>query len=313
MTPISTSSTPDPSHAGDQALPDCAADPTRALTAMFVDRFQGDRIVRGQSPVERPVFLKQHGVAHGALTVRPDLPEELRVGFLKTARQRPEGLTAWVRFSSDIVPSRRDLRSTLGMGIKLFGVPGQKLLESDSDADTQDLLLQNHDVFFADTSRDMCEFIRSGLSGDRESYLQGHPVTRQILDAMAKVEDSALTATYWSVLPYTFGLDRFVKYKLVPAGCARGDPAATPADENPRYLADDLAHRLAYGQAAFDLLVQLRTDPAAMPLDRATVRWEERASPPIPVARLTLARQDVNSRGQAEYGSKGCPVTAGHG
>ncbi|WP_225827175.1 LodA/GoxA family CTQ-dependent oxidase [Streptomyces naphthomycinicus] len=304
MAVIPASPPPGPGEGENRPAPDCAIDPAAALKDMFVDLTQGDRIARGQSPVERPVFLKQHGTAHGRLTVPADLPQELRVGFLETARLRPEGLTAWVRFSSDTVPSRPDLRTTLGIGIKLFGVPGPKLLPGDTRADTQDLLLQNHDVFFVDTALDMCEFTRAGVvDHDYESYLRDHPVTRQILDAMAKTEESVLTATYWGVLPYGFGADRTVKYKLSPAGCAPADPDATPPDENPGYLAADLAHRLAEGEAAFDLLVQFRSDPDAMPLDRATVRWEETASSPVPVARLVLDRQDVQGRGQPEYGS----------
>ncbi|WP_327729595.1 LodA/GoxA family CTQ-dependent oxidase [Streptomyces sp. NBC_00487] len=310
MAVISASSSSGPSENDDQSVPDCSSDPGAALKDMFVDRSQGDRIARGQDPVERPVFLKPHGTARGTLTVRADLPDELRVGFLEFARQRPEGLTAWVRFSSDTVPSRPDLLTTLGVGVKLFGVPGAKLLDGERDADTQDLLMQNHDVFFVDTARDMCEFTRAGVvHHDYESYLRDHPVTRRILDDMAKTEDSVLTATYWGVLPYAFGTEsaesaeRFVKYKLVPAGCAPADPAATPPEENPGYLGTDLAHRLAAGDAAFDLLVQFRTDAEAMPLDRATVRWDETVSAPVPVARLTLDRQDVRGRGQAAYGA----------
>ncbi|MBV9116424.1 MAG: LodA/GoxA family CTQ-dependent oxidase, partial [Acetobacteraceae bacterium] len=39
-----------------------------------------------------------------------------------------------------------------------------------------------------------------------------------------------------------------------------------------------------------------------MPLDEATVEWPERLSPFVPVATLTLPRQDVCARGQPEYG-----------
>jgi hypothetical protein len=49
-------------------------------------------------------------------------------------------------------------------------------------------------------------------------------------------------------------------------------------------------------------MVQFRTDPAAMPLDEATVRWSEVESPPVHVADLILPRQDINERGQAAYG-----------
>lgn len=280
-----------------EALPDCATEPVAGLLAEFVEKRMGERISQGQDPVLRPVFVKFHGAARGVLTVAPDLPPDLCIGFLKAAKEQEGGLTAWVRFSSDTLPDRPDLRRTAGVGIKLFGVPGPKLLAQESRADTQDLLLQNHDVFFVDTARDMCEFEQ-----DPVGYRRDHPVTDQILKDMRKPEDSALTATYWSGLPYTFGPDRYVKYKLVPAGCSPGDPQAAPPDEDPSFLRGDLHHRLAAGEAAFDLLLQFRADPDRMPLDRATVRWEESESAPVRVARLTLSQQDTAARGQQAYG-----------
>ncbi|WP_435281188.1 LodA/GoxA family CTQ-dependent oxidase [Streptomyces koelreuteriae] len=278
-------------------LADCAAEPIAGIVAEFVDKRMGQRIAQGQDPVLRPVFVKYHGTARGVLTVAPDLPPELCIGFLKAARDQQGGLTAWVRFSSDILPDRPDFRRTLGMGIKLFGVPGPKLLEDESRTDTQDLILQNHDVFFVDTARDMCEFQQ-----DPVAYQNAHPETRSILQAMRKPEESTLTARYWGVLPYAFGADRHVKYVLAPVSCPPGDPQAAPPDEDPSFMRGDLRHRLSAGEAAFDLLVQFRTDPDRMPLDRATVRWEESLSAPVRVARLTLHQQDVRARGQDAYG-----------
>ncbi|MFF4392161.1 LodA/GoxA family CTQ-dependent oxidase [Streptomyces sp. NPDC001552] len=275
---------------------DCVNEPVAGIVAEFVGERMGDRVAQGQDPLLRPVFAKFHGAARGVLTVAPDLPPELRIGFLEAAADQG-GLTAWVRISSDTQPERPDLRRTVGWGIKLFGVPGPKLLPDDTRADTQDLVLQNHDVFFVDTARDMCEF-----QLDPAAYQQQHPLTRQILTDMRKPVESTLTSTYWGVLPYSFGPDRHVKYKLVPAGCADGDPGATPPDEDPSFLRGDLRHRLAASPAAFDLLLQFRTDPDRMPLDRATVRWEEGESAPVKVARLTLHPQDTTARGQEEYG-----------
>ena len=301
---IGTPGSSDENAAGPPPLPGCTEDAAAALKQMFVDMSQGSRLSGGQDPVERPVFLKPHGAARGVLTVDPDLPPDLRLGFLRSAHEQGTGgLAAWVRFSSDTVPGSPDLKTTLGVGIKLFNVPGPKLLEGETGAGTQDLLLQNHDVFFVDTAQDMCEFTRAGVvDGDYEPYLAAHPVTRQILDEMAEFEASVLTATYWGVLPYAFGSERFVKYKLVPAGCEPADPEAVPADEDPTYLGADLRHRLGAGTAAFDLMLQFRADPQRMPLDRATVRWEESESEPVRVARLTLQKQDITARGQAAYG-----------
>ncbi len=270
---------------------DCADDPIGRLRQMFVDIVQTRRIRLGQRPAKRPVFLKPHGIVHGRFEILPDLAQELRVGVFASQGS----LRAWVRFASDTLPTNPDLKTTCGIGLKLFGVPGPKLL---GDGDTQDFLLQNFDVFFVDTARDMCEFTEAGVvGGNYEPYLRTHPVTARLLKEMEKVVASVLTTSYWSGLPYSFGKDRFVKYKLEPE---QHDGTQPPND--PDYLASDLARRLSEREARFRFLVQFRTDPAKMPLDQATVRWEESESKPVHVATLILLRQDVDALGQAGYG-----------
>ncbi|HKP81293.1 MAG TPA: LodA/GoxA family CTQ-dependent oxidase [Pyrinomonadaceae bacterium] len=278
---------------GADACWNCADDPDGKLKQMFVDIVQTRRIKQGQTPARRPVFLKPHGVACARFEVRPDLPKDLRVGvFALKEKEFP----AWIRFSSDTIPTNPDLKTTCGVGIKLFNVPGEKLM---GDGNTHDFILQNHDVFFVDTAEDMCEFTKAGVvQGDYDPYLNTHPVTKRILDEMEKVELSVLTATYWSVLPYAFGKDRYVKYKLEPEQIADGEP---PIDVND-YLATDLALRLRTGEARFRFLVQLRTNDQSMPLDAATVRWSESESEPLHVGTLILPRQDIRALGQANYG-----------
>ncbi|HEX9992237.1 MAG TPA: LodA/GoxA family CTQ-dependent oxidase [Acidimicrobiales bacterium] len=276
---------------------DCRSDPVEALRVMFVDLVMGGRIAKGQDPVLRPVFLKPHGVAGGTLTVRDDLPDDLRVGVFAGTRY-----PAWVRFSSDTVPANPDLRTTVGIGIKLFGVPGRKLLPGEEDATTADFLLQNFDVFFVDTATDFCEFTKAGVvDGDYAAYLAAHPTTERLLDEMKRFVPSALGVDYWSGLPSAFGPDRYVKYKLTPSR-PLAPPPASGAGLGRDYLAADLRSRLLAGPAAFELSVQFRADPDRMPLDRATVRWDEEESPPVPVATLLLPAQDVGAPGQAAYG-----------
>jgi len=199
-----------------------------------------------------------------------------------------------------VQPGRPDLKGTVGIGVKLFGVAGEKLLPADREAITQDFVFQNHDVFFVDTARDMCEFTCLSLNGKADDYISQHPITGQILDDMEKVVESALGIPYWSVLPSRFGADRFVKYKLEPESPATGPPVPDYAD--PFYLRADLHARLRQQEARFRLLLQFQTDPDTMPLDRATVRWSERESVPVHVATLILPRQDLDQRGQAAYG-----------
>lgn len=277
----------------------CDSAPIAGLTRLFVDYFQGRGMAAGRDPATRPVFLRLHGVAHGRFVIEPGLPEALRVGVFA---QAPD-YAAWVRFSSDVQPGRPDQKGTMGIGIKLFGVDGEKLLAPDQDATTHDFILQNHDVFFVDTARDMCEFTCQSLHGDGDAYLRDHPLTARILEDMEKQAASVLASEYWSVLPSRFG-DRHAKYKLEPVDVDvdAGDAPAGATADDPFYLRADLHARLARGEARFRFMLQLRTDDEAMPLDAATVRWSEADSVPVHVATLILPRQDAGARGQAAYG-----------
>ena len=278
-----------------QASVDCAADPIMSLKTMFVDMVQAGRIAKGQCPALRPVFLKPHGVAAAQFQIRPDLPEPYRVGLFS---EPGRVFDAWVRFSSDTLPSLDDYRTTLGIGIKLFDVPGKKLI-GNPDAPTFDFILQNFDVFFVDTASDMCAFTQAGvINHDYDPYLKAHPKTAELLDAMVKPVASVLATPYWSGLPFCFG-ETYAKYKLEPTLYV-APPATDPAD--PTYLATDLTTRLKVGEARFRFMVQLRTAPDCMPLDEATVVWPEDLSPPIHVADLVISEQDINARGQADYG-----------
>jgi hypothetical protein len=273
----------------------CDEDSVEGLKHLFADYFQGVSLAAGRAPATRPVFLRLHGVAHGTFAVRPDLPEELRVGVLG---QKPE-YPVWVRFSSDVQPGSSDLKGTIGVAVKLFGVDGEKLLPADEDATTHDFILQNHDVFFVDTARDMCEFTCQSLNGGFDAYVAAHPVTGQVLRDMEKVVESALGTAYWSALPSRFGDGRYVKYKLEPETV----PGETRTDyDDPFYLRADLHSRLKEGEARFRFLVQFQKSAEEMPLDRATVRWSERDSPPVHVATLVLPCQDLDARNQSAYG-----------
>jgi len=273
---------------------DCSVDPVSSLTTMFVDMVQGGRIRKGQCPARRPVFLKPHGVVRATFRLRPDLPANLRVGLFACSEYK-----AWVRFSSDTLPTISDYKTTIGIGIKLFDVPGKKLIEP-VDGTTSDFILQNYEVFFVDTAKDMCEFTKAGVvDGDYDPYLKAHPKTAAILDAMAIPVGSVLASPYWSIMAFALGGEQFVKYKLEPTIEV---PAPTTQPADPTYLGEDLKTRLSQGEVTFRFMIQLRTNPATMPLDESTVPWDEKASPPIHVADLILPQQNIDERGQDQYG-----------
>ena len=169
-------------------------------------------LVAATPPLARS-SCRLHGVAHGTFAICPDLPADLRVGVFGQRAEYP----VWVRFSGDIQPGAPDVKGTAGIGIKLFGVDGEKLLVPDQDATTHDFLLQNHDVFFVDTAKDMCEFTCLSLNGQvRRVRRRPTRSPGRSSNDMEKVVDSVLGTPYWSGLPRGSATTRYVKYKLEP-------------------------------------------------------------------------------------------------
>lgn len=276
----------------------CETDPISCIEEMFVQIAQMGRINRGQCPARRAVFVQTHGVIHGIFQIRPDLPETLKVGIFGQKSEYP----IWMRFSTDPF-GQPDFKSTVGVAVKLFGVEGEKVLSPDERAITSDFIFQNINVFFVDDAHDMCAFTKASLTSEEagDQWLKDHPRTQEILNEMEKIVPTALGSEYWSVIPFHFGDGHFCKYKLEPEAVPR---RPDPNYDDPDYLQADLTQRMAADEYRFKFLVQLQTDPESMPLDKATVPWNETVSPPIHVATLILPRQDLAARGQNAYGEE---------
>jgi hypothetical protein len=259
---------------------------------IFVDVVQKHFIESGQKPAPRPVFRKVHGVARATLRISPGIAERFRHGLFAHRE-----FAAWIRSSSDAAPDAPDSsNSTLGIGIKLFGVPCETLDADDPGAGTADLVMQNHDRFFVDTGRDFCAFSQAAVFGNLEDYLAANPETKVVLDEMAKPEVSILAASYWSVLPYACGPEAIVKYRLRPLDAPNETLAA---GSNPNFLREDLEQRLSSEEAVFEFAVQAFSTGAETPLDTATRRWP---TPFEAIGTLTIEQQDIRRIGQSIYG-----------
>lgn len=275
-------------------IPACDADFVAHTKEMFVDEGQRGDIAAGGRPARRAVFRKAHGVAAGRLALHADRPDWTRHGIFAG-----HAYPCWVRFSSDAAPDADDSGNwTIGIGVKLFGVAEKTLAAIDPEAPTADLLLQNHDVFFVDTGKDMCVFTDLAIHGRDKEWYADHPETDRILKQMMKHQESLLTTTFWSGLPYACGAGTAIKYRLVPtsSGIARAP------DTDPNRLRSDLKARLAEAPAAFTLEVQRPRDGVRLDIDQATVPWSEADAPFVLVGTLTLDQKDVSVEGQESYG-----------
>jgi hypothetical protein len=88
-----------------------------------------------------------------------------------------------------------------------------------------------------------------------------------------------------------------VKYLARPVGPSS---AQMPAQPSEHYLRDALVRELEHGERWFDLCVQLRSDPYAMPIDDPTVEWSESDARPIPVATIRIPAQRFDTPAQLQ-------------
>ena len=128
---------------------------TELLKKIVVDTYPPGRTLRDAHP-------KQHGTVAAQFTVEPDLPPELRVGVFA----EPATYDAFVRFSSanpTVGPDiRRDVR---GMGIKLLGVKGKKVIDDGRSENTHDFVLISYDVFLTKGVKEMYKFTHAYTTG----------------------------------------------------------------------------------------------------------------------------------------------------
>ncbi|MBS7253591.1 LodA/GoxA family CTQ-dependent oxidase [Flavobacterium branchiicola] len=279
-------------------------DPIEGLRYMFCELVQAKRVKQGQCPVRRPVFLRTHGIMKGNFVIHENLPKEFRHGMFKKSGNFP----AYVRYSSDLSDGRPDWMSTIGIGIKIFGIPGEKVV-SDDGAETADLLLQNVPFFFVDNASDMCNFTKASLEGWGDDWVQKNaPQTNELLDKMAKPIRSVLETELWSVVPFMLGPNNHCKYILRPGTSTfAGDPDIN----DPDFMAKDLEGRIALGPVTLDIYIQKRPDTSQFdkayieehfPLDRATVTWDEKIAIPVKIATIELPQQDITNEEQKIYG-----------
>jgi hypothetical protein len=257
----------------------------------------------------RPVLRSEHPKSDGAVRaefeVLDDLPEALKIGVFRVPARYP----AVIRFSNGRATddNQGDIH---GMAIKLFGVSGERALESDRTATTQDFVLADDPVFFIKNVKEYLYFSR--LVFQARSSLWGKIVFiiklifsrsspwPSLKRAISKKPDSPLRIAYWSQTPYRLG-ERAVKYH------ARPDLSLTPApapSRSPNKLRIATAEHLREHDSSFDFMIQLQTDPIADPIEDPTVIWDENRSPFVKVATLRIPRQVFDVESMNAFGER---------
>lgn len=269
-------------------------------------------------PVQRVEHASAAGVVRAAFEVAPDLPGELRHGVFREPRVYP----ALVRYSN-AANQDQSSKDTHGMAIKLFDVPGEKVLPDERHATTQDFLLVDCPVFFIRNAPDYAVFAPKLLAAFRLTqgpfirrlpafvgqllqfgylfftYLATHFHEARILGALRKrPPKSPLDTGYFSSTPYRLG-PHAVKWLVRPQAINAPPPLQPSNDPELRKRANclraALVSQLKQEDAAFDFCVQLQANSESTPVEDPTVAWDEAISPPIRLGTLRIPAQEFDT------------------
>jgi hypothetical protein len=250
---------------------------------------------------ERAGNTKTHGLVHGELTVLPGLPEHLRHGIFASERSYP----AWVRFSNPgphVEPDIRDVGFG-SIGLKLMDVPGPKLM--DDEQHTQDFTAVTTVTFVTPTTRENA-FLQYWSRRHLPVWYFLNPRRSHIRDFLMqglwnRTLANPLANAYFSCVPYLLGPEQAMQYSFHPLTKVSTRIPRLPLRPPDNYLRDNLAQSLREGEARFEMRVILQRDPFHMPIEQNGVLWDPRRSPRIPVATLTIPRQEFQSPEQFAF------------
>ena len=241
----------------------------------------------------RDAHPKAHGCVQAQFIVNPSgLPVEGRVGVF--ARDRI--FNAWIRFSNAEPKPQSDKEADVrGMAIKLVGVDGIKILESERYAKTQDFILISHKVFFARNAREFAIVFGLIQNDPRvEAFRKDFTREMQIYKETQENEmRNPLEGRYWSTVPFRLG-PHSVKYYAASST----DVAGPPDPESPNFLQEAMKTQLDKTEARFDFYVQLFKDDASTPIEDPTVPWE---TDPIKVATIVISPQDFTTDERKQF------------
>ena len=252
-----------------------------------------------------------HAKAHACLRSYFDVMEDIRSDFRYGVFSQPgKRYKSWVRLSNghyDLKTSNDYKNDARGMALKLMEVNGQPLEQSDTDSATQDFLMANTPVFFVRNMPDYNYFIANPENLKSFLFPGWNPFNWRIKEMLAGKRvlspppSSLLDPTYYSITPYRLGPHN-IKFSARP--CNRRSERELVIDENtrPDFLREQLQEELAGSGACFIFQVQVQqADNGDMSLDDATREWSEEEAPFIPLATITIPKQDFSGAEQAQF------------
>ena len=209
--------------------------------------------------------------------------------------ERPRTFDALIRFSAGDTAPFPDTRlpRSGGMAIKLLGVEGEKLLERERTAQTQDFIMINFPGFLAQSFQSYEDLHVASTPETRARYYQEYPAEEALYKRQSlEPFNNPLQARYFSQVPYLLG-PQAIKFSAKPITNAANRPAGGRGSRLPPRSDDAASSRDS--DVYFDFMVQVQTDPVRMPIEDSLTIWDEALSPFQRVAMVRIPRQDITA------------------
>ena len=271
----------------------------------------------GLNRAVRDAHAKGYGLVRAEVEILDGLAPEYAQGIYAL----PGRHEALIRFSNGSPHAGADASLgsvVMGMGLKLFGIDGQTLLEDEPDSHTFDYALINAPIFFCNTVEHYMFIQRLFLSAP-DYFRRGKQGVHQFLHdwvtgmgtlapedwawdelgaflSLKRVQPvNLLLSTYWTMGAVRHG-EYVAKVRVAPVKEAAEkvarrhlDPTSASEVFRPALVAE-----LKERPYEFDLQVQLCVDLEKMPVEDVTVEWPEALSPFVTVAKVRLPQQDIS-------------------
>ncbi|MFI8497783.1 peroxidase family protein [Streptomyces sp. NPDC085524] len=250
----------------------------------------------GSPALERTFHAKAVlGVENARLRFHDDLPRALQTGFARPGAEYP----VTVRLSNASGVRQPDFAPDLrGAALRVEVGPDE----------THDLLMTSFPVSHARNAREFVAFAQAMAgAGSRlgkafalyvklplaVGWSTAVRMRRNVIAGTGRTVSSLALETYWSRGAILWGGCGPVRYQLRPT--ADAPPAPDLPRTDPDHLRRELAQRLRDTDVVFELCVQRYVDSRRTSIEDGAAEWREEDAPILPVATLTIPRQDIDT------------------
>jgi hypothetical protein len=235
---------------------------------------------------------KSHGVVTGSLQVLPDLTPELAQGLFAS----PGQFEVVARFASEPGAIDPDQATRArGLALKVLNVPGEKLREGWTSQDflfnTWPIIPQGDAQVYLDAIKARFEH-HGNYAATLAATTLKHPAPKgTVFDRTPNID--IMAHRYYSQGAFRYG-DHVAKFAMIPVAPEQLtlEDRKVGRKDSPGVLSEWMQEYFQQHEARYELRVQLNVDLPSMPIEDASVEWDEQESPYRPVATVTFPPQE---------------------